>query len=103
MAFEFDKRVSWGNIVTVSVLVVGLVAGWTSMKAATERAEADILRLQADTDRRIKAFEETARAYEGRIRAVEIAQASQSSDLRSIQQGINEIKEQLRRLGGPHR
>lgn len=40
----------------------------------------------------------TASPYEGRIRAVEIAQASQTSDLRSIQTGINEIKDQMRRL-----
>jgi len=39
-----------------------------------------------------------AQGREGRIRAVEIAQASQSSDLRSIQIGISRIEARLEKL-----
>ena len=36
---------------------------------------------------------------EARVRAVEIAQASQTSDLRSIQVGISEIKAAISKIG----
>lgn len=65
---------------------------------AERRAALDMIHRHSPGSTRRLTLEMTASAYESRIRAVEIAQASQTSDLRSIQTGINEIKDQMRRL-----
>ena len=85
--WHLDRRVP---IATLAVLVVQFALGvaWltTLSNSVLWHSEA-IVTAQAD-----------AQAREVRIRALEIAQASQSSDLRAIQGGIARIEAQLEKL-----
>lgn len=99
--FEFDKRISWGNIITLAVLGVGALAGYLDMRGDVRALAARQIQADADTAVRVAEFKSTSSIYDARIRAVELAQASQSSDLRAIQAGLTEIKDQLRRMTGP--
>jgi len=77
----FDMKISLGNVLSIGSVVVGLTMGYTTLRA-------DGL----ETRRMVATIETSALQRESRLRAVEIQQAGQSSDLRSIQAGILEIK-----------
>uniref|UniRef100_UPI0040473AF3 hypothetical protein n=1 Tax=Yoonia sp. TaxID=2212373 RepID=UPI0040473AF3 len=87
MAMKFDSTVSLGNLLSIVTVVVGLSIGYATIKAE-----------QTTLIRDIEVMKSNGSAREGRLRAVEIQQASQSSDLRSIQVGITEIKELIGKL-----
>ena len=98
MAFQYDPKISFGNIVTIGMVVVGALSAFIAVQYQVGELERRMERLQAESQERAQRIELAANAYESRIRAVEIAHASQTSDLRSIQIGINELKEQVRAL-----
>lgn len=85
--WHLDRRVP---IATLAVLVIQFALGvmWiTTLSNSVVRNTEAIAVSRTD-----------AAASEARIRALEIAQASQSSDLRSIQVGISRIEAQLEKL-----
>lgn len=87
MGIRFDNKISTGHILTAAVLFATGVAGFTHIKSEVAKISAEVIAISAD-----------AKQAESRIRDVEIAQASQSSDLRSIQGGIARIEMQLEKL-----
>lgn len=87
MGIRFDNKISTGHILTAAALFASGVAGFTHVKSEVAKVSAEVVAISAD-----------AKQAESRIRAVEIAQASQSSDLRSIQGGIARIEMQLEKL-----
>lgn len=85
--WHLDRRVP---IATLAVLILQFALGvmWiTTLSNDVATHGKDIAEVKVD-----------AVARESRIRALEIAQASQSSDLRSIQIGISRIEAQLEKL-----
>lgn len=85
--WHLDRRVP---IATLAVLIGQVVLGVIWITTVSNRVETLTLSMvEAKAD---------AVARESRIRALEIAQASQSSDLRSIQIGISRIEAQLEKL-----
>ena len=83
-----NKQLAWtiGGGLICSGLYVGLTIATLSTQVAQSRDawhEATLARQQLET----------------RVRAVEIAQASQTSDLRAIQVGITEIKAAISKIG----
>ena len=102
MSFSYDPKISFGNILTVGVVLAGLIASFAVAQYQIADMGRRMEQMHADATERAARLDLAANAYESRIRAVEIAQASQTSDLRNIQIGINEIKDQVRRLApGP--
>ncbi len=87
MSVRFDNKISLGHVISIVTVLAACIMGYATLSARQERLSADVLAMQR-----------AAEAREGRIRAVEIAQASQSSDLRSIQIGISRIEAQLEKL-----
>lgn len=87
MGIRFDNKISTGHILTAATLFAAGVAGFTHIKSEVARVSAEVVLIATDS-----------KQSEARIRAVEIAQASQSSDLRSIQGGIARIELQLEKL-----
>ncbi|WP_420344633.1 hypothetical protein [Paenirhodobacter sp.] len=87
MPFEFDRKMSLGNLITIGVVLFGAVGAWFTLVAGQQGLSREMIQVQANVA-----------AHESRIRSVEIAQASQSSDLRNIQIGISEIKAALSKL-----
>lgn len=98
MPFEYDPKISFGNIVTICMVVVGALSAFIAVQHQVSELERRMERLQSESQERAQRIELAANAYESRIRAVEIAHASQTSDLRTIQAGIIELKEQIRAL-----
>ena len=84
---EYDPKISLGNIVTIALVLLGAVTAWNTVVSS-----------QAQLAEKVSVIETALGAHEGRIRAVEIAQASQQSDLRAIQNGITRIEAQLEKL-----
>lgn len=87
MSFEFDRKISLGNVITIGVVLFGAVGAWFTLVAGQQVLSREMIQVQSNVS-----------AHESRIRSVEIAQAGQSSDLRSIQIGISEIKAALGKI-----
>ena len=95
-------KLSAANWITIALVAAGVVSSFAVAQYQIGSMENRIEAMNRDATERVTKFEMVANAYESRIRAVEIAQASQTSDLRNIQIGINEIKDQIRRITGPN-
>lgn len=100
MAFELDRRFTVANVIQIGLIVVGGFSGFLRLDYQVSRTQSDVIAIQVETEKRIARFEAVALQYDARIRAVELAQAVYNADLRAIQGGLNEIKEQLRRMSG---
>ena len=87
MPLEFDNKISLGHLITLAVLMFGGVVGYSNLLAQ-----------QAQTTLEVAVLTKMSNDRELRIRAVEIAQAGQTSDLRTIQIGIAEIKAVLNKM-----
>lgn len=93
-----DPKVSLGNILTLGGVVLAGGIAWGVINANVAAVGADVLALKTDQAARAAALAQQFAAHEARIRATEIAQASQSSDLRAIQGALARIEAQLERL-----
>lgn len=87
MALQWDNKISTGHILTVGAMIIAGLSGYFDLRSGQAQLVADVVAMQRSSE-----------AREARIRAVEIAQASQSSDLRSIQIGISRIEVQLEKI-----
>lgn len=87
MSLQFDNKISAGHIMTFAVAAVTGILAYADLRARSGQLVLDVVAIKSD-----------AQSREARIRAVEIAQASQSSDLRSIQVGISRIEARLEKL-----
>lgn len=92
MAMKFDNTIATGHLLTVGGMLVVAIMGYSKLGSDVSRISTDVATARAE-----------AQSHEARIRSLEIAQASQSSDLRAIQMGIDEIKGQLTRMIGTGR
>ena len=88
-----DRGITLSKPLAWSVLMAVVGAVWfgattiTGMSSATQGVIGALTEIQATND-----------LMDSRIRAVEIAQASQSSDLRAIQNGVSRIEMQINKL-----
>ena len=87
MSIQFDNKISLGHIISIITVLAACIMAYATISARQEQMSVDIITIQR-----------AAEAREGRIRAVEIAQAGQSSDLRAIQVGISRIEAQLEKI-----
>ena len=91
MRLNYDPAVSLGNLLSIGTIIIGLSVGYATIK--TEQ-EGQTKRLdQIDTSARENALTRTS--LDARIRAVEIMQASQTSDLRNILTVLTRIERQF--------
>lgn len=97
-ALQFDPRFSIGNVVTVAVVLFAAAGAWFTVINRQAVLTEKIALIEAGISVRARDRDQQIAAHEARIRAVEIAQASQSSDLRAIQGGIARIEAQLEKL-----
>jgi hypothetical protein len=85
---QFDNKISLGHIISIALIIFGGVTAYADLRSSQTQLAAEITTIARSAENR-----------EGRVRAVEIAQASQTSDLRAIGVGISEIKSALAKLG----
>lgn len=87
MTVQFDNRVSLGHVISIVTVLSACLLAYATLYVTQQQLAAEIVSIKAD-----------AQSREARIRAVEIAQASQSSDLRAIQIGIGRIEARLEKM-----
>ncbi len=87
MSIQFDNKISLGHVISIGTMLAGCVMAYATISARQDQIAIDISGIQRASE-----------ARESRIRAVEIALAGQSSDLRSIQVGISRIEAQLEKI-----
>lgn len=87
MSIQYDNRISLGHVISIVMVLSTCLLAYATLYVTQQQMAAEIVSIKAD-----------AQAREARIRAVEIAQASQSSDLRAIQIGIGRIEAQLEKM-----
>lgn len=88
MSVRMENMITTGNVLTIVGMLIAGALAYGDLRGSQFQAISDLNQLR-----------QVSQQHEARIRAVEIAQASQSSDLRAIQIGISEIKAQLDKLG----
>jgi hypothetical protein len=96
--WHLDRRIP---IATLAVLIGQIVLGivWiTTLDNRVSTQGAAIGKIEAEADQHEAEARILVQQHEARLRAIEVAQASQSSDLRSIQIGINRIETKLEKM-----
>lgn len=96
---QFENKITLGNVLTIIALVLGLSVGYSNLESRLSTQAEKVAAMDQTIRERILLSDSRAVATDTRVRAVEIMQASQTSDLRNIQVGINDIKSALERLG----
>ena len=91
---QFDNKISLGHILTAVVLIIGIIGSYYDLSTSQKNLATEIAQRRGE----IATIENDARSRESRLRAVELLQAGQVSDLRNIQSGISRIESQLDRL-----
>jgi len=84
---QFDNKISLGHLISILLIIVGGVTAYADIRGA-----------QTQLTGEVAAISRGAELREARVRNVEIAQASQSSDLRSILLSISRIETQLNKM-----
>ena len=85
---QFDNKISLGHIISIGLIIFGGITAYADLRGMQNQLAAEVANMSRAAENR-----------EARVRAVEIAQASQTSDLRSIQVGISEIKAAISKIG----
>lgn len=100
MALQFDNKISTGHLLTAAGMLAAGLWGYAGLWASQEQLAREMEQVKATLNRDMEVIQSDAVNREARLRAVEVAQASQSSDLRNIQMGISDIKSTLEKMGG---
>lgn len=87
MSLQFDNKISLGHVLTFVAMLVGGIVAYADLRSGQSRLVADVAASQAADEN-----------HEARLRAVEVAQASQSSDLRAIQASLVRIERLIEAL-----
>lgn len=98
MPIAYDNKITLGNMLTIGTLVFGLAASYANINARQNNSEERLSLVESNLKESTMETNARERELEGRLRLIEVAQASQSSDLRNIQVGINELKTSLDQL-----
>lgn len=95
MPFTFDYKISITNVLAMVFFFIGAVTAWGTLVNGQARLAEKIANIESVIAQRTIMRDAQAGGFEARLRVIEIAQASQSSDLRAIQSGINRIEARL--------
>lgn len=88
MSLQFDSKINLTHIISIGLIIFGGLTAYADLRSSQTQLSVEITNIAR-----------AAESREARVRAVEIAQASQTSDLRAIGVGISEIKAALAKLG----
>lgn len=95
---KFENNISIGNILTMLAMVAGMFWSYSRLQAEQVRQADKIENLQISARDMIALNDARSVATDARLRLLEIAQASQSSDLKNILATVTEIKDVVGRI-----
>lgn len=92
---QFENKVTIGNVLTMLAMIAGMFWSYSQLQQEQARQADKIESINGTLRDRVALVDARNAAFETRMRAVEVAQASQSSDLQNILSAVNEIKAAL--------
>lgn len=95
MSVQFENKITLGNALTIGALVFGLGAGWVRLEERQEAMDKRITSVQEQVVTNRALSDARNSSSDGRLRALEVSQASTSADLRNILNVLNRIERQL--------
>lgn len=95
---EYENKVTVGNILTMLAVALAVIWSYATLQSEQARQADKIVNIEQFLKERGAMRDADSIRKDARIMGLEIAQASQSSDLRNIQVGINEIKISISQL-----
>jgi len=100
---QFENKVTVGTLLTILVLIVGAVTGYATLQAELARHNDRLGSLEQGNRDQASDTRALNLQTDARLRAVETMQASQTSDLKNIQTGIDDIKAAIAQLQASQR
>ena len=95
---EIDKKISWMNLTTIGVIVVGGVGSWyttsAQVKENSKTMTETLKKLETETAARVG----DAKALDVRLRVVELSSARTDERFNAVLQGIGRIEARLDRM-----
>lgn len=95
---QFENKITIGNVLTLIAMVAGMFWSYSQLQTEQARQADRLATVETAVGGQMAATKASDTATDSRLRSLEIAQASQSSDLRNIQVGINDIKTAVAQL-----
>ncbi|MDX1819306.1 MAG: hypothetical protein R3197_00290 [Paracoccaceae bacterium] len=92
---QFENKITLGNALTIGALIFGLGAGWKALEAQQGAMDKRITSVQEQVVTNRALSDARNSSSDGRLRALEVSQASTSADLRNILNVLNRIERQL--------
>lgn len=89
---QFENKITVGNILTIAAMLLAGVWSYSTLTTEIYRQADRIVSIEQIIRERTAMRDADSARKDSRLNALEIVQAGQSSDLRNIQVGINEIK-----------
>ena len=95
MSVQFENKITLGNALTIAALIFGLGAGWVRIEEQQKALDTRIASVQEQVVTNRALSDARNSSSDGRLRALEVSQASTSADLRNILNVLNRIERQL--------
>ena len=95
MSVQFENKITLGNALTLAGILFSLGAGWKALEAQQEAVDKRITSVQEQVVTNRALSDARNSSSDGRLRALEVSQASTSADLRNILNVLNRIERQL--------
>ena len=83
---QFDNKISLGHIISIGLIIFGGITAYADLRATQTQFNKEMARFAVGAENR-----------EHRMRAVETAQAGQSTDLRSARRSVHGVYRNPRR------
>jgi hypothetical protein len=82
--FKLEMTITLGNLLSIATVLTAVIVGWVKLEARLATIEIDQIR-----------FEQGAGLREGRIRALELRDATVASDIQNIKTLVERIDRKL--------
>ncbi|WP_164736539.1 hypothetical protein [Pararhodobacter zhoushanensis] len=92
---HYDRTVNLGHILTAATVACTVLAGVIYLRADVTQLQIELSRQRAEIASEVTAIRADAAGREARLRATELTQAGQSSDLRAMSASLTRIERLL--------
>ena len=97
---EIERKISWANIITIGLIVVGGLGSWYTTSAQVANNKMAISDLADALSREATTRTNSAQSTDARIRSLELTMARTDERFNAVMQGLSRIEAKLERLEG---
>lgn len=95
---EIERKISWANIITIGLIVVGGLGSWYTTSAQVANNKTAISDLANSLDREVTTRASVASSTDARIRSLELTMARTDERFNAVMQGLSRIEAKLERF-----